>query len=186
MSGQIVDPTLVSASRRGNTEDEKRAIKEGRIPEGLDSATSQVAAERPRLTPDGEVQQAEGERRRLDADYDIAIPIFGYQSHVSIDRGFGFIRKWAASATAYEGADLREGLLDTTNTAPSLWADTAYRSATNETFMAKNGFGSCVHRKEAQGQALCWIRRFCETEGDHLHRRNQQGCNGTRRCQRSR
>ena len=26
---------------------------------------------------------------------DIAIPLFGYQNHISIDRGFGFIRKWA-------------------------------------------------------------------------------------------
>ena len=49
---------------------------------------------------------------------DIAIPVFGYQNHVSIDRGFGFIRKCVATdAAAYEGARLREGLLDKTNTA---------------------------------------------------------------------
>ena len=41
---------------------------------------------------------------------DLAIPIFGYQNHISIDRGFGFIRKWAATdAAAYEGRQLREG-----------------------------------------------------------------------------
>src|SRR5689334_7595609 len=28
---------------------------------------------------------------------DLAIPVFGYQNHVSIDRGFGFIRTWAAT-----------------------------------------------------------------------------------------
>jgi hypothetical protein len=39
------------------------------------------------------------------------------------------IRRWDASdAAAYEGARLREGLLDKTNTASAVWADTAYRS----------------------------------------------------------
>lgn len=33
MSGQIVDATLVSAPKQRNTEDEKQAIKEGRVPE---------------------------------------------------------------------------------------------------------------------------------------------------------
>lgn len=33
MSGQIVDATLVSAPRQRNTEGEKQAIKEGKIPE---------------------------------------------------------------------------------------------------------------------------------------------------------
>ena len=34
---------------------------------------------------------------------DLAIPLFGYQNHVSIDRRFGFIRRWAATEAAYEG-----------------------------------------------------------------------------------
>ena len=71
---------------------------------------------------------------------DLAIPLFGYQNHVAIDRRFGFIRRWAATdAAAYEGRRLRQGLLDKTNTAGGVWADTAYRSAANETFLNKNG-----------------------------------------------
>jgi len=55
---------------------------------------------------------------------DLAIPVFGYRNHVSIDRGFGFIRKWRATdAAAYEGRQLREGLLDKTNTASGVWAE---------------------------------------------------------------
>jgi hypothetical protein len=57
---------------------------------------------------------------------DLAIPLFGYQNHVSIDRSFGFIRRWAATdPAAYEGHRLRQGLLDKTNTAGGVWADTA-------------------------------------------------------------
>src|SRR5207302_926133 len=71
---------------------------------------------------------------------DIAIPTFGYQNHVSIDREHGLIRRWdATDAAAYEGARLREGLLDKTNTASAVWADTAYRSKANEAFLERNG-----------------------------------------------
>jgi transposase, IS5 family len=99
-------------------------------------------------------------------------PVFGHQNHISIDRGFGFIRKWnATDAAAYEGCRLREGLLDKTNTASGVWAkrpkgsvkrslmewrtegDTAYRSAANEEFVQKNGFVSYVHRKKPKGRA---------------------------------
>jgi IS5 family transposase len=97
-------------------------------------------------------------KERLDGTkppVDIAIPTFGYQNHVSIDRGFGFIRQWSTTdAAAYEGARLREGLLDKTNTAASVWADTAYRSAANEAFMARNGFVSRVHRKKPKGRPM--------------------------------
>ena len=86
---------------------------------------------------------------------DIAIPLFGYQNHISIDRGFGLIRKWAASnAAAYAGRLLRHGLLDKTNTAGGVWADTGYRSQKNEKFIARNGFASHVHRKKPKGKPM--------------------------------
>src|SRR5215813_5922011 len=85
---------------------------------------------------------------------DLTISLFGYQNHVSIDRRFGFIRRWAATdAAAYEGRRLRQGLLDKSNTA-RVWADTAYRSAANETFLAKNGFVSHIHHKKPKGRAM--------------------------------
>ena len=71
---------------------------------------------------------------------DIAIPTFGCQNHVSIDREHGLIRRWdATDAAAYEGARLREGLLDKTNTASAVWADTAYRSKANQAFLERDG-----------------------------------------------
>jgi hypothetical protein len=49
---------------------------------------------------------------------------------------------------------LRDGLLDKTNTASSVWADSAYRSKANETFLANNGFTSKIHRKKPQGRPM--------------------------------
>jgi hypothetical protein len=43
---------------------------------------------------------------------------------------------------------LREGLLDKSNTASTVWADTAYRSKANEDFMENHGFVSKVHREK--------------------------------------
>jgi IS5 family transposase len=75
--------------------------------------------------------------------------------HISIDVEHGLIRKWLATdAAAYEGARLREGLLDRTNTSRSVWADTAYRSNANEAFMDKQGFISRVHRKKPKGRPM--------------------------------
>ena len=49
---------------------------------------------------------------------------------------------------------MRQGLLAKSNTASGVWADTAYRSAANETFLNKNGFVSHIHRKKPKGRAM--------------------------------
>jgi IS5 family transposase len=66
-------------------------------------------------------------------------------------------------AASCEGARLREGLLDKTNTAGSVWADTAYRSKATEAFMDDNGFVSQVHRKKPKGRPMA--RRTAITNG---------------------
>ncbi|WP_299823390.1 transposase [uncultured Jannaschia sp.] len=64
---------------------------------------------------------------------DIAIPIYGYKSHVSIDRMHGVIRRQIVTdASRHDGARLREGLIHPANTARDVWAESAYRSAENE------------------------------------------------------
>jgi hypothetical protein len=54
----------------------------------------------------------------------------------------------------YEGRCLRQGLLDKSTTASGVSADTAYRSAANETFLNKNAFVSHIHRKKPKGRAM--------------------------------
>ena len=45
-------------------------------------------------------------------------------------------------------------MLDKTNTASAVWADTAYRSKANEEFLASNGFVSRIHRKKPPGRPM--------------------------------
>jgi transposase, IS5 family len=133
MGGQIVDATLVAAPKQRNTDDEKQALRQGRIPEDWKSKPAKLRQKDRDARWTVKFSKAKERPDGTKPKVDIAIPTFGYQNHVSIDRGFGLIRMWQATdAAAYEGARLREGLLDKTNTAGAVYADTAYRSSANE------------------------------------------------------
>jgi transposase, IS5 family len=92
MSGQIVDASLVPAQKQRNTDEEKKAIKAGRIPEDWTAKSAKLRQK----DRDARWALAFGNARlREDGTRhaDIAIPVFGYKSHASIDRRHGFIRK---------------------------------------------------------------------------------------------
>jgi transposase, IS5 family len=155
MGGQIVDASLVAAPKQRNTEDEKKAIKEGRIPEEWKAKLAKLRHKDRDARWTVKFSKARPRKDGTTPAVDLAVPVFGYQNHVSIDRSFGLIRRWDASdAAASEGARLREGLLDKTNTASAVWADTAYRSKANEEFLARNGFVSRIHRKKPPGRPM--------------------------------
>lgn len=155
MGGQIVDASLIAAPKQRNTEDEKNDLKKGRIPEDWKAKPAKLRQKDRDARWTVKFSKAKERSDGSKPPVDIAIPTFGYQNHISIDRRFGLIRRWQATdAAAYEGARLREGLLDTSNTASNVWADTAYRSKANEMFMDENGFVSCVHRKKPKGRPM--------------------------------
>src|ERR687898_371360 len=153
MGGQIVDASIIAAPKQRNTDAEKRDIKEGRIPAGWADKPAKLAQKDrdARWTVKwSKAKPAEDGLPRMD----LAVPAFGYKNHVGIDRRHGLIRTWTVTdAARYEGALLPE-LLDKTNTAGDVWADTAYRSKANETYMAENGFTSRIHRKKPTGRPM--------------------------------
>jgi IS5 family transposase len=154
MSGQLVDATIVAAPKQRNTKAEKQALREGRIPEGWEARPAKLRQKdrdarwtvkytKAKPDPDGEVPPV-----------DIAIPAFGYQNHVGADRRHRLIRRWTATdAAAHAGARLGE-LLDPTNTAAGVWADSGYRSKKNETLLASRLLVSHIHRKKPRGRPM--------------------------------
>jgi transposase, IS5 family len=155
MSGQIVDATLVAAPRQRNTAAEKAEIKAGRVPAEWQARPAKLRHKDRDARWTVKFTKAKPDAQGTTPATDLAIPVFGYQSHIGIDRRFGLIRTWAATdAAAYEGRMLREGLLDKTNTASAVWADTAYRSKRNEHFLAENGFVSRIHRRKPAGRPM--------------------------------
>ena len=59
------------------------------------------------------------------------MPVFGYKSHIGIDRRHGLIRRWTVTDAAQHDSRSFAGLLDPANTASRVWADTAYRTRRN-------------------------------------------------------
>jgi IS5 family transposase len=153
MGGQIVDATIVAAPKQRNTNDEKRAIKEGRIPDDWKDKPAKFRQKDrdARWT----VKYTKAKPREDGAKMvDIAIPSFGYKNHVGIDRRHGLIRTFTVTdAAAHDGARL-VALLDRDNTASDVWADTAYRSKKNEAHLAKHGFVSRIHVKKPKGRLM--------------------------------
>ena len=149
MGGQILDATIVPAPRQRNTEDEKTAIKEGRVPEAWKPAKVRQKDRDARWTVKySKAKVKEGADPRAARPVDLAIPMFGYKNHVGIDRSYGLIRTWQTSAAnAHDGARLPD-LVSRDNTASGVWADTAYRSKKNEAFLAKGMFTSHIHQKK--------------------------------------
>ena len=153
MGGQIVDASIVAAPKQRNTDDEKRAIKEGKIPEGWKDKPAKLAQKdrdaRWTVKYSKAKPKADGTKQ-----IDIAVPAFGYKNHISIDRAHGLIRKWTTTdAARYDGAQLPK-LLDKTNTASGIWADTAYRSKKNQKHLRGDGFLSHIHHKKPKGRAM--------------------------------
>ena len=154
-SGQIVDASLVAAPRQRMTGEEKAAIKEGKSageiwPDAPAKASQKdtdarwtVKHKKAKAKPDG------------GKPVDIAIPVFGYKTHIGIDKKHGIIRRQIVTdAAANDGKRLREGLIDHGNTCGDVWGDTGYRSAENEKWLKENGPDSRIHRKKPRGRPM--------------------------------
>ena len=82
------------------------------------------------------------------------IPVFGYKNHVGIDRHHGFIRTFTVTDAAKHDGRQLGALLDGENTARSVWADTAYRSAANLSLLARRGLAPQFQRTKPRGKPM--------------------------------
>ena len=154
MGGQIVDATIVAAPKQRNTQEEKAAIREGEVPQEWKDKPAKLAQKDCDARWTVKYTKAKPREDGSMPPVDLAIPAFGYKNHIAIDRRHGLIRKWTvSSAAAHDGARL-EAVLDRTNLAGAVWADTAYRSAKNEAMLIRRGFVSHIHRKKPMGKPM--------------------------------
>ena len=94
MSGQILDATLVAAPKQRNTNAEKADLREGRIPEDWQDKPAKLSHKDRHARWTLKFTKAKRQDDGTMPSSDLAIPFFGYKSHISIDRKFRFIRKW--------------------------------------------------------------------------------------------
>lgn len=154
MGGQIVDATLVAAPKQRNTATEREAIKAGKSAAEIWPENPAKAAQK---DTDARWTVKFAKARPLPGGrpgIDIAIPSFGYKSSISICRRYGFIRRGKVTDGArFDGRMLRD-VVTSDNTASDVWADTAYRSRSNEAWLRSTGRVSRVHRKKPRGRPM--------------------------------
>jgi transposase, IS5 family len=154
MGGQIVDATLVEAPRQRNSDGEKADIKAGKVPDAWQAKPAKLRQKDRDARWTVKHSRAKPKEAAKPAQRDIAIPVFGYKNHASMDRAHGFIRGWTITcASAYDGAQLRN-VLDRRNTGSTVWADTAYRSKKNEAWLETHGYFSDIHHKKPKGRSM--------------------------------
>jgi IS5 family transposase len=167
MGGQILDATVVQARPARLTAEEKAVIRDGGTPAAWSPARraqidrdARWTLKRGRKRPPPE----DGASRRQQVE--IAVPMFGYKSHIGIDRRHGLIRSWTVThAAAHDGGQLPD-LLDAGNTASEVWADSAYRSGANLAALAKRGLTARLQRPKPRGKPMPpHVRRGNATRG---------------------
>ena len=152
MGGQIVDATIVAAPKQRNSDGEKADIGGQCRRSGGEAGQLRQKDRDARWTV--KFSKAKTDEAGKTKQRDIALPAFGYKNHAAIDRRHGFIRGFTVtSASSYDGAQLRN-VLDKSNTGSTVWADTAYRSKTNEAWLARNGYVSDIHHKKPKGRPM--------------------------------
>jgi len=92
MGGQIIDATVVPAPKQRNTQEEKAAIREGRIPERWKDKPAKLRQKDTDARWSVKYTKAKGKDGadpKAFKPVDLAIPMFGYKNHIGIDRAQG-------------------------------------------------------------------------------------------------
>ena len=147
MGGQIIDATIVSAPRQHNSREDNETIKEGNMPEDWKSkpAKNRQKDKDARWT------------KKHDRSY------FGYKNHIGVDRRHKLVRRYMVSDASVHDSQKFEDVLDTSNTASDVWADSAYRSDEIEEKLAERGLKSRIHRRAYRNRKLSEAQKAANT-----------------------
>ena len=135
---QILDASIVPVPRNHNTREEKKAIKNGEMPEGW----ADKPAKRSQKDTDARWIKKHGKS------------YYGYKNHVNVDRKHKLVRRYHVSDAALHDSQPVDHLLMQGNTGSDVWADPAYRSEEMEAKLHARGLKSRIHRKGKRGKPL--------------------------------
>jgi len=138
MGGQIVDASIVPVPKQRNSRDDNAKIKAGEVPEDW---TGQPAKRRQKDT-DARWTKKHGKSH------------YGYKNHVNIDRRYKLVRRYDVTTASVHDSQVVDEILDPDNTASTVWADSAYRSAEIEAKLREKGLKSRIHRKAHRSKPL--------------------------------
>src|SRR6195256_5155443 len=147
MGGQIIDATILSAPKQHNSREDNETIKEGETPEDW---KSKPAKNHPK---DKDARWTEKHGRSY----------FGYKNHIGVDRRHKFVRRYVVSDASVHDSQKFEDVLDTSNTASDVWADSAYRSQEIEEKLGRRGLKNRIHRRGYRNRKLREAKKAANT-----------------------
>ena len=155
MGGQIVDASVIEARRPRLSAEEKTTVRSGGTPSGWSEArTRQIDRDGRWTIKRGRKQLPPVGQTRRQAAGEIAVPVFGYKNHLAIDRTHGFIRRFTVTHAARHDGSQLAALLDPTNAASGVWADTAYRSQANLRLLDRRRLVAQFQRAKPRGRPM--------------------------------
>jgi len=147
MGGQIIDATIVSAPKQHNSREENETIKEGETPEDWKS----------KLAKNRQKDKDARWTKKHERSY------FGYKNHIGVDRRHKFVRRYVVSDASVHDSQKFEDVLDTSNTASDVWADSAYRSQKIEEKLGRRGLKNRIHRRAYRNRKLSEAQKAANT-----------------------
>jgi transposase, IS5 family len=147
MGGQITDATIVSAPKQHNSREENETIKEIKTPEGWKSKPAKNRQK------DKDARWTKKHERSY----------YGYKNHIGVDRRHKFVRRYGVSDASVHDSQKLEDVLDMSNTASDVWADSAYRSKEIEEKLAERGLKNRIHRRASRNRELSEAQKAANT-----------------------
>ena len=135
-AGKMVDASFVEVPVQRNSREENEKIKEGEVPEDWD----------------------ENKRRQKDTDArwtkHIGKKHYGYKNHVKADTETKLLTAYEVTPANVHDSQVMEDLIEKEDAGEPLYADSAYRSESMETFCRSMGVQSRIHEKGYRNRPL--------------------------------
>ena len=103
----------------------------------------------------------QGQGHALDEEHERSY--FGYKNHIGVDRRHKLVRRYAVSGASVHDSQKFEDVLDTSNTASDVWADSAYRSDEIEEKLGRRGLKSRIHYRAYRNRKLSEAQKAANT-----------------------
>jgi transposase, IS5 family len=132
--GQIVDASMVAASRQRDRREDNAKIKQGEMPEDWEDKPNMLRQK----DLDARWTKKQGQTH------------YGYKNHISIDRTHKLIRHFEVTSASVADNQVFKILIDPGNTSAAIWADATYPSKACGQWLKAEGYRSHIHTK---GQA---------------------------------
>jgi IS5 family transposase len=134
--GQIIDASIVEASRQRNSREENRQIKEGQTPQDWSEQKKRQKDTDARWT------KKNGQNH------------YGYKNHINVDVKHKLIRDYEVTPASVHDSQVFEDLLDEDNSSRDVWADSAYRSEEKLEELKKRKYREHLQRKGCRHKRL--------------------------------